>query len=95
MKTNSNKYKGLVSNMHFNIFSSIRVNGRFIIPRMGRKVLLLILHVLVFVIVTAAVVIIIVVFDVFVASQKMRAEIQNYHHHSKNLFSFKLSLILV
>ena len=105
MTTNSNKYKGLVSDTYFNIICSIfywntfnckqsyipcnintksttiRVNGRFIIPRMGKKVLflLLILHVVFFV---AAAVIIIVIFDVFVTSQKMGLVILNFTYPS-------------
>jgi hypothetical protein len=56
------------------------VNGRFIIPRIGRKVLLLlVLHVVDFVIVAAAVVIIIIIiFDVFVTNQKMGLVILNF-----------------
>jgi len=58
--------------------TTIRVNGRFIIPRMGKKVLLLILHVVVFFVTAAAVVIIVIIFDVFVTSQKLGLVILNF-----------------
>ena len=56
--------------------TTVRVNGRFIIPRMGRRVLLflLTLHIVDFVIIAAAVVviIIIIVIVVFVTSKKKK-----------------------